>query len=127
MEDLEDQNPPDSSFVIAALAIMLLTFLLFRHFGRVDLALPASICLGMAVCLIRIRWDLRKRFWFWATILLVLLLHVPVILLVRFPRMTVNRVTLLPIGFADLLIVWGAVRFVEIVRSKFHLPDQARD
>jgi hypothetical protein len=37
--------------------------------------------------------------------------------------MTVNRITLLPIGFAELLIVLGAVRFVEKVIVKYVPPE----
>ena len=119
MADPEEQVPSDGSFVLVAAAFTLSVFLLFRQFGRVDLALPICICLGGVLFAVRMRWDLRRRFWFWATLVLVLLLHVPLIIMVPFPRITVNRITLLPFGVADFLIFFGAVRLVErlIVKS----------
>jgi hypothetical protein len=100
-------------FVLSAFVVMLFVQFLFRHYGMRDLALPASLCVGMIICAIRLRWKLRDRWWFWATIAAVLILHVPVVLLVPFPHIVVNRVTLLPIGLADCLIILGAVRLVE--------------
>jgi hypothetical protein len=122
-EEPEDEKPTDYTGLIIG-AILLPVFLLFRYFGRVNLALSACVCLGAILIVIRIRWELRKRTWFWATIVLVLLLHVPVILLVPWPHMTVNRITLLPIGFADFLIVLGAVKFVERFIVKYVPPDE---
>jgi hypothetical protein len=122
-EESEEQKPTDYTGLIIG-AILLPVFLLFRYYGRVDLALSACVCLGAILILIRIRWELRKSIWFWVTIVLVLLLHVPVILLVPWPHMTVNRITLLPIGFADFLIVLGAVKFVERFIVKYVPPDE---
>ena len=99
--------------LIIAGTMMVSAFLIFGHFGRVDLALPVCICTGAIMCAVIMRWDLRKRSWFWATVVLVFLLHIPLILMVPFPHMTGNRITLLPFGFADYLIFAGAVRFVE--------------
>jgi hypothetical protein len=124
MADIEEQEPSNGSIVIIGIATMLPVFLLFRHFGRDDLALPACICVGMILVAIRIRWDLRKRFWFWATIVLVLLLLVPLVLLVPFPHITVNRITLMPIGFADFLLILGAVKFVERFIVRYVPPDE---
>lgn len=113
MTDSEEEQPANSSVVIVACCIMLPVFLVFRHFGKIDLALPACIYAGMIIVAARMRWDLRKRFWFWTTIAIVLMLHVPVLLLIPFPHIVVNRITLLPIGFADFLLILSAVRIVE--------------
>jgi hypothetical protein len=112
MADAEEQNKTDYTGAIITVAL-LPVFLLFRQFGRVDLALPACLCLGMIMVAIRIRWDLRNHLWFWATIVFVLLLQVCAVLLIPFPYITVNRISLLPIGFADFLVILGAVHFVE--------------
>lgn len=123
MEEPDKQIPDDSSFVIAAIIIVFPVFILFRYMGKVDFALPTCICLGGALLAVRMRWDLTDRVWFWTTIAFVLLLQVPVVLFVPFPHMIVNRITLLPIGFADFLIVIGAIRLVEAVIIKFAPPD----
>jgi hypothetical protein len=108
----EDQKPTDYTGVII-LAILTPVYVFFAHIGKTGIGLSVSICLGMILLAIKIRWELRKRIWFWATIVLVLLLHVPMVLRVPWPHMTINRITLLPIGVADLLLTLGAIRFVE--------------
>jgi hypothetical protein len=65
---------------------------------------------------IKVRWDLRKRVWFWAIIVFVLLLHVPLLFVFRWPQGFhgwLPAIGTLPIGLADLLIILGAVQFVE--------------
>ena len=74
MSDSDQQTKTDYSGVVIGL-LLLPIFLLFRHLGRVDLALPACIYLGMILLAVRIRWDLRGRVWFWCTIVLILLVR----------------------------------------------------
>ena len=117
MPDTDEQTGTDYS-AVAILILLLPVFLLFRHFGRIDLALPACIYLGMILVAIRIRWDLRKHLWFWCTVIIVLLLQTLAIILIPFPHITVTRITILPIGLADFLIILGVIRFVETVIIK---------
>ena len=77
------------------------------------MALPACIYVGMVMVLVMMRWDLRRHTWFWATIILILLLHIPVVMYVPWPHITLNRITVLPIAFADYLVILGAVKVVE--------------
>jgi hypothetical protein len=73
---------------------------------------------------IRMRWELRNRPWFWMTIILVLLAQVPLILIIPFPRIIANRITLLPLGFANFLIIVGAIRLVEKIIVKAPPADE---
>jgi len=66
------------------------------------------------VIAIRLRWGLRKYGWFWATVLVVLLLHVPLLLLVHCPRSNVPTIAYsLPLGITDFLLISGAIRIAE--------------
>jgi hypothetical protein len=118
MSDSDEQTKTDYSGVVIVL-LLLPIFLLFRHFGRVDLALPACIYLGMIFVAVRIRWDLRGYVWFWCTMVLILLVQVIVVILIPFPHIKVTRISILPIGLADFLIILGAIRLVEkfVVRT----------
>ena len=107
-----DTEKPDY-LVMVAFVLMLFIMFFCRHIGRTDLGLPIGLYLGMVMAAIRIRWDLRAHFWFWATIGVVFLLHFPLLFIVRLPNMQLNRVTLFPIGIADALIILGAVHLVE--------------
>jgi hypothetical protein len=108
----KEQKPTDWSGVIIA-AILAPVYIFFIWIGKEDLGLSVFICLGMTVLAIKIRWDLRKCFWFWGVIILILALHVPLILRLRWSGLHVTRISLLPIGVADLAITLGVVGFVE--------------
>jgi len=93
--------------------------LIFFSFGEYDLGTSVALGIGSILFAIRVRWDLRRRFWFWCIIVLVLLLHIPLILHARWPHGWVPGIALLPTVLADCLIILGIVRFVEkyVVRA----------
>jgi hypothetical protein len=117
-DEPEEPNPTDYTGVII-LAILFPVLFFFRHIGKTDTGLNVAVCLGMCLVAIRIRWDLKTQLWFWGVIAFVLALHVPLFLMVQWPHAWVPGLALLPIGLADVLIILGAVRFVEkfIVKS----------
>jgi hypothetical protein len=108
-----EQPRPTDYTALVILAILLPILFFFRYLGRTDIGLNVAVCLGMCLIAIRIRWDLRTQIWFWVVIAFVLALHVPLFLLIQWPHVWVPGVVLLPVGLADVLIILGAVRFVE--------------
>jgi hypothetical protein len=95
-------------------AILLPMLLLFAYFGKEDMGLAVVIVLGVMAVAIKIRWNLRKRVWFWAIIAVILALHVPLVFMVRWTQG--NAPTLfytLPFGLVDFLIISGALRIAE--------------
>ena len=102
-------------------AILAPVYLIFYLLGHEEMGRSVFIVLGMTMLTIRVRWDLRRRFWFWAVIVLVLALHVPLLFLVPWPQGYhgwLPAIGTLPIGIADVLIILGVVRFVEKVIVK---------
>jgi len=62
---------------------------------------------------------LRKHTWFWAAIVLVLALHVPLLFIVRWPDSKVPTIAYsLPLGIVDFLLIMGAVGLAEKLFSK---------
>jgi len=122
-QDPEEKNTTDYSGVII-FAMMLPVYFLVKYFENPDIALSACICLGMNLLAIRIRWELRKCFWFWVIIVLALALQVPLVLMIPWPNITINRITLLPIGVAVLGITLGAVKFVETFVVRYVPPEE---
>ena len=121
MAETTERKRTDYTGVIIA-AILAPVYLIFYLLGQEELGRSVFIVLGMTMLAIKVRWDLRRRFWFWAVIVLVLALHVPLLFLVRWPQGYhgwLPAIGTLPIGIADVLIILGAVRFVEkfIVKS----------
>lgn len=119
-----DSDPPKEKEPVdyTGLKIVFLlapVFFLFALLGNADMGLSACIVLGLVILAIKIRWNLRKHIWFWAIIAVTLALHIPLVLVVRWPQG--NLPTLLytmPIGIADFLIILGAVGLAERVFSK---------
>jgi hypothetical protein len=118
LEEPKEKKPTDYSGLIIGLAV-LPVMLIFYWFDKDDLALSVAMVLGSILLAIRVRWDLRKRIWFWGIIVLVSLLHIPLVLRIQWPSGWIPGVALMPIGLADCLIILGIVRFVEkyIVRT----------
>jgi hypothetical protein len=89
-------------------------FLLFVFLGDADMGLSVSIVLGLLILAIRLRWNLSKHVWFWATIAVVLALHTPLFFFVRWSHRNVATIAYtLPFGIADFLIMMGAIGLAE--------------
>ena len=89
--------------------LFLITFL-----SNADIGLAACIVLGMVMLAIKLRWYLRKHFWFWAIIGSILALHVPLVLKVRWQQGNVPTLFYtMPLGIADFLIISGALALAE--------------
>src|SRR5271170_4404206 len=83
------------------------------------MGLAVCIILGTIIFVIKIRWHMRKHLWFWATIVLVLALHVPLVFVVRWPQGNVPTLFYtMPIGIADFAIILGAIGIAEKVFLK---------
>jgi len=82
-ENREKKTTDYTGLIIAAILIPVL--LLFMYFGNEDLGITVVIVLAAVMVAIRIRWDLRRQLWFWETIALVLVLHIPFFYYVRIP------------------------------------------
>ncbi len=94
-------------------------FFLITFLSNADMGLATCIVLGMVMLAIKIRWHLRKRLWFWAIIALVLALHVPLVLVVRWPQGNVSTLFYtMPLGIADFLVISGALGLAERLLSK---------
>jgi hypothetical protein len=82
--------------------------------------IPVFIVLVVILAVIKARWDLRRHIWFWAVIVLILALHVPLFFVLRWPSdYSPTKLRMLPLAVVDAFVVLGAVRFVEkfIVKS----------
>jgi hypothetical protein len=99
--------------------ILLPIFFLFAYFGKEDLGLAVVIVLAAMIVAIRIRWNLRKRVWFWAILAVVLVLHIPLVFMVRWPQGSLPTLFYtLPFALIDFLIVSGLLRLAEQFFSK---------
>lgn len=110
-EDTERKRRDYTGVIIGAILIPVMLF--FTYIGKDDVGRSVAICLGVLMLAVRIRWDLRKRLWFWGILVLVLLLHVPLFFLVQWPKGFFYHKGMLPVALVDLLVFLGAVNLVE--------------
>jgi hypothetical protein len=78
---------------------------LFEHFGRLDIALPTLISIGTLGFAVAIKWKLKRRVWFWITIIIIVALHVPLILFVPWTIKWVPAPLIVPFCIADLILM----------------------
>ena len=122
-EPRKEEKPTDYTGLIIV-AILAPVFFLFVYLGNADMGLTVCIVLAVTIIAIKLRWRLRKHIWFWAIIVFILSLHVPLFYLVRWPQG--NTPTLfytLPIGIVDFLLIMGAIGLAQ----KFFSKDSSYD
>jgi hypothetical protein len=98
---------------VMILALVTPVYLLFIYLGKDDIGRTASFCLGMILFAVAIRWELRKHAWFWAVMVVVLAIHVPLIVSYRWPQRWIPGSVQLPFALTDLAIILGLVRLAE--------------
>lgn len=114
----KEKTPTDWSGTIIGL-ILSPVFFVFVYLGKAEMGFTAFIVLGMITLAVKLRWNLRKNIWFWATIAVVLLLHIPFLFLVHWPDTHVPTIAYsMPLGIADFLLISGAIGLAEKLFSK---------
>jgi hypothetical protein len=118
IEEPREEQPTDYSGTAIGAALLPVLFF-FIYIGKAELGFTACIVLAMSMIAVRLRWKLRKYVWFWATIVLVLALHIPLLFIVRWPQSNVPTIAYsLPMGVVDFLLIMGALSLAEKVFSK---------
>jgi len=85
--------------------------------------MAAWVSAGMISLAARFLWDLKDKAWYWITIAVIVLLHVPLILLVPWPLKQWSYVQLLPMGLLDFGLAYGIIRLVEKVMERVRRED----
>jgi hypothetical protein len=98
--------------VLCAIAASTLAAWLFDHFGRLNLMLPTWNCLLVLGFAIAVKWKLRRRVWFWATMTIIAALHVLLILFVPWTNKWVPAIAIAAIDSADLIVVLAILSVV---------------
>jgi hypothetical protein len=128
VEDNESSSEPQGRtdytgpIIVAMLAPV---FFCFFYLGKADIGFTVCIVLGMVMLAIKLRWKLRRQAWFWVTIALILVLHIPFLFIVRWPQTNIPTIAFsLPLGIADFLLISGAISLAEKVFSKGNFSDE---
>ena len=102
------------------IGVMLLpVFFVFVYLGKAEMGFNLVLVLGLAMIAVKLRWKLRRHIWFWATIIFVLFLHVPLLFFVHWPQSNVPTIVYsLPLGVVDFSVITGAISLAQKVFSK---------
>ncbi len=114
-EELDKKGPFDRLTRKAALMVLLislpflfvLTALGYPAMGRAAAISVAAIVTTAIIC-----WDSRRHLWFWITLSILILLHVPLILFVPWSNNNYPGVALLPQALLDFAITCGCINLV---------------
>lgn len=80
---------------------------LFDHFGRLNLMLPMWNSVAVLGFMLALKWKLRRHAWFWITMTVIAVLHVPLILFVPWGTRWVPALAIAAIDSLDFcLILW---------------------
>ena len=118
---VEEKKPTDYSGLIVA-AIVAPVYFLFLFLGKAEMGFPACLVLGTVMHTVKISWRLRKYLWFWAEIVFIVLLNIPLFFVIQWPQGdTLTIAYTLPLATADLLIIRAAIGLGE----KFFLKNSS--
>lgn len=123
VKEPEQPKPTDWTGVIIGAALLPVLFYL-RHIGKTDMGLNVFVCLGTNLLVIRLRWNLRRHFWFWGVMTLTLMIEMPLVINIQWPSGWVPGTALLPIGLAGALIALGAIALAEKLFWKVSHSDE---
>ena len=125
--DPPPEEPTDYS-ALKIVAMLAPVLVLFAVLGEAEMGFTIVIVLGMTMAAIKLRWKLRRHIWFWPTIAFILLLHIPLLFLVRWPDTKVPTIFYsMPIGFVDFLLVMGAIGLANKIFSKGSSSDDEEE
>jgi len=106
-----DRLTKKAAWVVTLIAVVL--YFVFEYVGGAAEARAASICAGMVITCVWMRWDLRKQTWFWVTVAVLSLLQVPLVTMVPWTNKNYPGVVLLPGALLDLGVIYGGIKLVE--------------
>ena len=83
-------------------------FFLFSYFGMAETGLLSTVFLAATVWAAKLRWRLRDYWWFWATLILIQVLHLSLVFNLRLSSTKeLLRLQLFGLAVLDFLIVVG--------------------
>lgn len=64
------------------------------------------------VVVVRLRWELRTRIWFWVTVSIIALLHLALIWFIPWPNTNYRWPVVFPVGVVDYFVISYLIRSV---------------
>lgn len=109
-----------SKLAYRALVCAVPILILFSMLGKGEEGIGAWICTTIVLLVVGVRWDLRRRYWFWIAIGFGFLLQTPLIFLVPWNNRNLIWITVLPLGVLDYFLVYYCVKTTERLTASNH-------
>lgn len=110
------------TWVVLAMLGLSPLFIAFACFGDPATGRVAWLAGGMIVLAARMRYRSALRPWFWITLDIIVLLHVPLILFVPWSNRNIPGISLMPLCVLDFAFVYYAIKFVGAMIERTPLP-----
>lgn len=115
----EDQQDDKIDRGLATIILVALPIIIFPFFtGDEQLLIGVSMSTAVNRVAIAKCWELKMHVWFWIVILFIMAFNISTATLVHWPRITMTRLILLPMGVAYYVLTIGIVRLVERILMK---------
>lgn|ERR1035441_8353576 len=105
-------------FALAAVAAASPVIPLLGYLGRPELERPAFYATATLAVAVEVCRDLRRRLWFWVSIVLLAALHVPLVMLLPWRAGWVPAPIILMFVVLDLIVMLTIIGFIEKLMSR---------
>jgi hypothetical protein len=121
MKEIEQMSPFDrltKSAAVAVTAIAIAMDFILNFFVDPGRARVGSIFGAMSATVIWMRWDIRRRVWFWFAIAAITAFHTFLIIHFSWTNRNYPGVVLLPGALVDLAFSYGVIKIVEKILDR---------
>ena len=106
-----------ASAIVTVLCLSPLYFL-FSGLGDPGKGVAALACASVPIVVCRVFWDWYKCVWFWVALTGAVSLQLPLVLFVKWGNKSYPGVVLLPLGLADLALVYGCFALAQKITKR---------
>jgi hypothetical protein len=119
--DERAENKLTLSWAITGLLLTFPLLFVFMYFGKPGNGRAAWFCAFAIFSAVRLRWELSRKRWFWASIVVISLIHLPLILFFPWSAAWVPSYLIFPFVLIDCFLVLFLIHRVE----KYMAPKRA--
>jgi hypothetical protein len=116
MSTVNNEQPrltPEGKFALMVIACVFPLFVVFLVLGKPILGVSICVCAAVVLTALRTTWDLREHYWYWAAVVVSIMIQPLFIIYVPWSNHAYRGTALLPFGMLDYLLVWGCIKITQ--------------
>jgi len=103
---------PSNAWIIGVGILCLPIYILFSTFGNAGLGTVMACFVGTMIIAVRLRWELRRRLWFWIVMSIIVILHLVAILLIPWPNIQFRALVVFPFVAVDISLISYVIKLI---------------